>query len=125
MSDSWIRELGPLGTNWMKEFIDIAPWLIIVMKKAYGFDENGEKLNYYCVNESVRIAYEFLITAIHNTGLVTLTHTPSPINFLTEALNRSANKRPYLLMPMGYTDKNDLGPDLKRKDLSEVVAYYE
>ncbi len=59
MSDSWIRELGPLGTNWMKEFIDIAPWLIIVMKKAYGFDENGEKLNYYCVNESVRIAYEF------------------------------------------------------------------
>jgi iodotyrosine deiodinase len=125
MSDSWIRDLEPLGTTWMKEFIDIAPWVIIVMKKAYGFDENGEKLNYYYVNESVGIACGFLITAIHNAGLVTLTHTPSPMNFLTEALNRPANERPYLLMPVGYPDKNALVPDLKRKDLSEVVAYYE
>lgn len=91
MSDSWIRDLEPLGTTWEKEFIDIAPWIIIVMKNAYDFDENGEKLNNYCVNESVGIASGFLIAAIHNAGLVTLTHTPSPMNFLIEALSRSVN----------------------------------
>ena len=125
MSASWVRDLEPLGATWMKEFIDIAPWVIIVMKKAYGFDKNCEKLNYHCVNESVGIACGFLITAFHNAGLVTLTHTPSPMNFLTEALNRPVNKRPYLLLPVVYSDKNVLVPELKRKDLSEVVAYYE
>ena len=91
MSDSWIRDLEPLGTTWVKEFIDIAPWVIIVMKKAYDFDENRDKLNNYYVNESVGIASGFLIAAIHNAGLVTLTHTPSPMNFLIEALSRSVN----------------------------------
>lgn len=125
MSDSWIRDLEPLGTTWVKEFIDIAPWVIIVMKKAYDFDQNGDKLNNYYVNESVGIASGFLIAAIHNAGLVTLTHTPSPMNFLINVLNRPANERPYFLLPVGYPDKNAFVPDLKRKDLSEVVTYYE
>lgn len=125
MSDSWIRDLEPLGTTWVKEFIDIAPWVIIVMKKAYDFDENGEKLNNYYVNESVGIASGFLISAIHNAGLVTLTHTPSPMNFLIEALNRPSNERPYLLLPVGYPHKDAEVPDLERKDLSEVAAFYE
>ena len=95
------------------------------MKKAYNFDQNGDKLNNYYVNESVGIASVFLITAIHNAGLVTLTHTPSPLYFLIDALNRSVNKCPYLLLSLGYPDKNALVPDLKRKDLSEVVTHYK
>jgi len=125
MSDSWIRDLEPLGTTWVKEFIDVAPWIIVVMKKAFDFDENGEKLNNYYVNESVGIASGFLISAIHNAGLVTLTHTPSPMNFLIEALNRPSNERPYLLLPVGYPSDDALVPDLKRKELSEIVSYYE
>jgi len=125
MSDSWIRDLEPLGTTWVKEFIDVAPWIIVVMKKSYDFDGNGEKLNNYYVNESVGIASGFLIAAIHNAGLVTLTHTPSPMNFLIEALKRPSNERPYLLLPVGYPSEVAVVPDLKRKDLSEVVSYYE
>ena len=125
MSDSWIRDLEPLGTTWVKEFIDIAPWIIVVMKKAFDLGDNGEKLNNYYVNESVGIASGLLIAAIHNAGLVTLTHTPSPMNFLIEALERPSNERPYLLLPVGYPETDAHVPDLKRKDLSEVVSYYE
>jgi hypothetical protein len=124
MSDSWMSDLKPLGTTWMKKFIDIAPWIIIFMKKAYDFDKNGNKLNNYHVNESVGITSGFLIAAIHNAGLITLKHTPSPMNSLIKALNRPANKRPYLLLPLGYKGKSALVPNLKRKELSEVVAYY-
>ena len=125
MSASWIRDLEPLGATWMKEFIDVAPWVIIVMKKAYGFDKNGEKLNYHCVNESVGIACGFLITAIHNAGLVTLTHTPSPMNFIAKALERPENERPFLLLPVGYPAENGEVPDLTRKSKDEVIEYYD
>ena len=125
MSDRWKKDLEPLGTDAVKEFIDIAPWIIIVMKRAYEFEPNGEKHNNYYVNESVGLASGFLLTAIHNAGLVTLTHTPSPMNFLAKALERPENERPFLLLPVGYPAENVLVPDLKRKDLSEIVAYYE
>jgi len=125
MSESWIRDLEPLGTTWVKEFIDVAPWIIVIMKKAYDFGANGEKLNNYYVNESVGIAAGFLIAAIHNAGLVTLTHTPSPMNFLIEALDRPSNERPFLLLPVGYPKEKAMVPDLKRKELNEVVAYFE
>ena len=92
MSDTWIQDLEPLGTNWVKEFIDVAPWIIVVMRKSYDFDDQGDKTNNYYVNESVGIASGFLLAAIHQAGLVSLTHTPSPMNFLIEALGRPKTK---------------------------------
>jgi len=125
MSDEWLEDLAPLGTNWEKEFIDIAPWIIIVMKKAYDFDEKGEKTTNYYVSESVGIASGFLLAAIHNAGLVALTHTPSPMNFISKALNRPVNERPFLLIPVGYPAKSVLVPDLKRKKKEDIIEYYE
>lgn len=125
MSDEWIEDLAPLGTNWEKEFIDIAPWIIIVMKKAYDFDEKGKKTTNYYVSESVGIASGFLLAAIHNAGLVALTHTPSPMNFISKALNRPVNERPFLLIPVGYPAKTALVPDLERKKKKDIIEYYE
>ena len=95
MSDRWKKDLEPLGTNMNKPFLEDAPWLIIVFKKAYNLDENGNKQNNYYVNESVGIACGMLISAIHNAGLVTLTHTPSPMSFLSKILNRPSNERAF------------------------------
>lgn len=125
MSKQWIKDLEPLGTNWEKEFIDIAPWIIVVMKKVYDIDENGEKRNNYYVNESVGLASGFLLAAIHNVGLVSLTHTPSPMSFLAKALERPENERPFLLIPVGFPKENAEVPDLSRKPLEDVVVYYE
>ena len=124
MSERWLKDLAPLGTDWVKEFIDIAPWVIIVMKRAYEI-EDGKKFNNYYVSESVGIAAGFLIAAIHNAGLVTLTHTPSPMNFLAKALNRPENERPFLLLPVGFPTENAEVPDLSRKRLEDVLVYYE
>ncbi len=124
MSEEWIEDLAPLGTNWEKEFIDIAPWIIIVMKKAYDFDEKGEKTTNYYVSESVGIASGFLLAAIHNAGLVALTHTPSPMNFISKALNRPVNERPFLLIPVGYPAKSVLVPNLERKKKEDIIEYY-
>ncbi|MFT7614435.1 MAG: iodotyrosine deiodinase [Parvicellaceae bacterium] len=125
MSEEWIRDLTPLGTDAIKEFIDIAPWVIIVMKRVYENGPDGSKQNNYYVNESVGIAAGFLITAIHNAGLCTLTHTPSPMNFLIKALGRPANERPFLLLPVGYPADEVTVPDLGRKQLADVTVYYE
>lgn len=125
MSDSWIKDLEPLGTDWVKEFVDIAPWIVIVMKKAYDFGEDGEKKNNYYVAESVGLASGFLLMAIHNAGLVALTHTPSPMNFISKALGRPENERPFLLIPVGHPAKDASVPDLERKTIDEVVEYYE
>lgn len=124
MSDRWIKDLEPLGTTWVKEFIDVAPYIIVVMKRAYEID-NDEKVNNYYVNESVGLASGFLIAAIHNAGLVTLTHTPSPMNFLIKALDRPDNERPFLLLPVGYPKEGALVPDIHRKELEDVVVFYE
>jgi len=124
MSERWLKDLAPLGTDAVKEFIDVAPWIIVAMKRVYEI-EDGQKYNNYYVNESVGLACGFLIAAIHNAGLVTLTHTPSPMNFLAKALNRPENERPFLLLPVGFPADNASVPDLKRKDLNEVVCYYE
>ena len=101
MSDEWLEDLVPIGTNWEKEFIDTAPYIIVVMKKVYDMDEDGTKHSNYYVNESVGLACGLLIAAIHNAGLCTVTHTPSPMNFLTKALSRPENERAFLLMPIG------------------------
>ena len=125
MSEQWLKDLEPLGTNWVKEFIDVAPWIIVVMKRVYEFGPEGKKRNNYYVNESVGLACGFLIAAIHNAGLCTLTHTPSPMKFLAAALDRPENERPFLLLPVGYPADRVSVPDLQRKPMSEVSVYYE
>jgi len=125
MTDEWLKALEPLGTNWEKPFLEIAPYLIIVFKKAYNFTKSGEKENNYYVSESVGLACGFLLTAIHNAGLVALTHTPSPMGFLAEILDRPENEKPFLLIPIGYPVENTFVPDIKRRPLSEVAVFYE
>lgn len=125
MSDRWLKDLEPLGTNWEKPFLEIAPYLIVVFKKAYERDAAGEKHNNYYVNESVGLAAGFLITAIHQAGLVTLTHTPSPMNFLTKILERPENERPFLLLPVGYPAEEIYVPKLERKPLSDIAVFYD
>ena len=124
MSDRWRKDLEPLGTDDNKPFLEIAPWLIVVFKRVYEH-ENGEKHNNYYVNESVGIASGMLISAIHNAGLVTLTHTPSPMNFLTKLLERPSNERPFLLLPVGYPKEPIYVPNIDRKGLDEISVFYE
>ena len=125
MSDTWLKDLEPFGTDANKPFLSIAPWLIVVFKKAYDLGPSGDKLNNYYVSESVGIACGMLISAIHNAGLVTLTHTPSPMNFLAKVLDRPKNERPYLLLPVGYPADNVYVPDIGKKDANEVITWYE
>ena len=124
MSERWLKDLAPLGTDTNKPFIEDAPWIIVVFKRVYEH-ENNEKHNNYYVNESVGIACGMLISAIHNAGLVTLTHTPSPMNFLSKLLDRPANERAFLLLPVGYAKQPVYVPDIKRKSLDEVAVFYE
>ncbi len=125
MSERWKKDLEPLGTDMNKPFLEIAPWLIIAFKIVYEYGENGDKHNNYYVNESIGIACGMLISAIHNAGLVTLTHTPSPMNFLANVLKRPANERAFLLLPVGYPKFPAYVPDLSRKNLEEIAVFYE
>ena len=124
MSEEWLKDLMPLQTDWQKPFLEIAPYLIIVFKKIFDLDSNGAKHTNYYVSESVGLACGFLLAAIHNAGLVSLTHTPSPMNFLLKVLNRPENERPFLLIPVGYPAGETFVPDIKRKKLDEVAVYY-
>ncbi len=124
MSEEWLKDLAPLGTDWQKPFLEEAPWLIIIFRKAYEL-ENNVKSNTYYSQESVGIACGFLIQAIHQAGLVTLTHTPSPMGFLTQILNRPANERPYLVLPVGFPKKAALVPTITKKSLYEISVFYE
>ncbi|MBB6326259.1 nitroreductase [Algoriphagus iocasae] len=123
MSDTWKEDLKPLGTNWEKPFLEEAPYLIVVFKQSYGMDQ-GEKVQHYYVSESVGIACGFLIAAIHQAGLVAVTHTPSPMNFLSQILERPSNEKPYLLVPVGYPKHETYVPDIERKKLNEVLIRY-
>lgn len=124
MTNRWRKDLAPLGTDTNKPFIEDAPWIIVVFKRAYEHEGNVKHNNYY-VNESVGIASGMLISAIHNAGLVTLTHTPSPMNFLAKLLNRPSNERAFLLLPVGYAKQPVYVPDLERKPLEKVTVFYE
>lgn len=125
MPESWLNDLLPLQTDWHKEFLETAPWLIIVFKKIYEPGEDGQKKNNYYVQESVGLASGFLLTAIHNAGLVGLTHTPSPMNFLSKILERPEHEKPFLLVPVGYPAEECLVPQLSRRPLDEVAKFYE
>ena len=124
MSKEWLEDLAPLGTDWNKPFLEIAPALIIVFKRVYELVNNDKRNNYY-VAESVGLASGFLLTAIHNAGLVALTHTPSPMNFLTKLLERPENERPFLLIPVGYPLEKTQVPDLQRKNINDIAIFYE
>ena len=124
MSEQWKKDLAPLGTDTNKPFLEDAPWIIVVFKRVYEYENNIKHQNYY-VSESVGIACGMLISAIHHAGLVTLTHTPSPMAFLSKLLNRPENEKPFLLLPVGYAQNEVFVPDLKRKTLDEIAVYYE
>lgn len=123
MSDEWLKDLEPFATDWHKPFLETAPWLIVVFRKSYD-EENGQRKTNYYVQESVGLATGFLLEAIHYAGLVALTHTPSPMNFLCEVLQRPKNEKPFLLIPIGYPKENTQVPNLKRKAADEVIAWY-
>ena len=124
MSDAWLDDLKHLGTNADKPFLETAPYLIIVFKKPYEINEDGTKHQNYYVNESVGLACGFLISAIHNAGLVTLTHTPSPMRFLEKILDRPTNERAFLLLPVGYEAAKAYVPDIQRKTIDDVMKFY-
>ena len=124
MPEAWKKDLLPLQTDWKKEFLEIAPYLIIVFKKSYDFDATGKKTNTYYATESCGLACGFLLAAIHHAGLVALTHTPSPMNFLCTILNRPVNEKPFLLIPVGYAAEACFVPDIERKKLQEVISWY-
>lgn len=121
MPQSWLDDLAPLGTDWHKEFLEIAPYLIIVFKVDYLKIDNELKKHYY-VNESVGLATGILLASLQNMGLVTLTHTPSPMNFLQKILNRPPNEKPFLLIPVGYPAAEAVVPDIAKKDIKDIMA---
>ncbi len=126
MPDEWLAALAPLGTDWHKEFLEVAPYLIVVFRQDYGVQrapDGGEhKVKHYYVQESVGIACGFLIAALHWMGLATLTHTPSPMGFLARILQRPANEKPFLLLPVGFPADDARVPDIPKKLMSEILA---
>ena len=124
MPAEWLEDLAPLGTDWHKPFLETAPWLIVVFRRIYEPRPDGSPRNNYYVNESVGLAAGLLLAAIHEAGLVALTHTPSPMNFLTKLLDRPKNERPFLLIPVGYPAPDAQVPDIQRKPLEEICVWY-
>ncbi len=118
----WREALEPLGTDWRKPFLEVAPWLVVVFEQRYGVDADGSRRHHFYVKESVGIACGIFIATLHRLGLATLTHTPSPMTFLTALLGRPANERPFILFPVGYPAEDCVVPDLTRKPLDEVMV---
>jgi iodotyrosine deiodinase len=116
----WLEALQPFGTDWQKEFLETAPWLIVVFRIDFGL-EGDQRTKHYYVQESVGIATGILLTALHLSGLATLTHTPSPMGFLTQLLDRPANERPFLLIPVGYPAPEATIPTLAKKPVEEIL----
>jgi len=123
--DNWLQDIGPLGTDAQKPFLETAPWLIAIFSERYGLDANGSKRKNYYISESVGIATGFLISALHTAGLATLTHTPSPMKFLNTILERPANERPFILMVVGYAAPNAKVPRAAtiKKSFNEIATF--
>ena len=122
MPQEWLDDLATFGTDWHKEFLEIAPALIVLFSLSYEQNDKEIKKNYY-VKESVGIACGFLLAAIHNAGLVALTHTPSPMDFLRIILERPSNEKPFMLIPVGYPAKGTTVPDIERKTIEEILIW--
>jgi nitroreductase len=123
MSKEWLEALRPLGTDWRKPFLEIAPWIVVVFEEIHGLNADGSVRKNFYVKESVGIACGFFIAALHHMGLVTLTHTPSPMLFLSKILGRPENERPFILFPIGYPAPDADVPNLRRKPLDEVAVW--
>lgn len=121
--DEWLEALAPLGTDADKPFLEHAPWLIAIFARTHGLRPDGSKIKHYYTQESVGIATGVLVTALHFAGLVTLTHTPSPMGFLRKILQRPDNERPYLLLVAGYPEPDTQVPDIHRKPLEEIATF--
>jgi len=121
--EEWIEALEPIGTTWEKPYLETAPWLVVVFEELFGYEEDGSKRKNYYVKESVGIACGMFIAALHHMGLSTLTHTPSPMRFLSTILGRPKNEKPYILFPIGYPAEEAQVPDLRRKGLEEVALW--
>jgi nitroreductase len=119
----WLDALAPLGTDANKPFLEIAPYLIAIFAESYGQLPDGRKVKHYYVSESVGIATGMLITALHHSGLATLTHTPSPMNFLNRILNRPDNERPFLLLVVGYPAEDCVVPEITKKGIEEIATF--
>jgi iodotyrosine deiodinase len=118
----WREALAPLGTDWRKPFLERVPWIVVVFEERYGVEPDGSRRHNFYVKESVGIACGLFIAALHTMGLATLTHTPSPMAFLTKLLGRPENERPFIVFPVGYPEPGALVPDLRRKTLDEVMV---
>jgi len=122
MNEEWQEALAPLGTDHHKEFLEVAPWLVVLFEQRYEARSDGTTLKNYYVKESVGIAAGLFITALHQMGLATLTHTPTPMKFLNKILDRPKNERPFVLFPVGYPLEGVKVPDLQRKELAEIFT---
>jgi nitroreductase len=122
MPEDWQEEIARLGTSWQKPYLEDAPWIVVLFEQRYSDNEDGSRRKHYYVKESVGIAAGMFIAALHNMGLVTLTHTPSPMAFLTRLLDRPANERPFILFPVGYPAPGSLVPRLERKPLDDLMV---
>ena len=119
--ERWLRALEPLGTDWEKPYLETAPWLVVCFRQDYRLDPEGRRENNYYVQESVGIACGLFVAAVHQAGLVTLPHTPSPMGFLSRLLNRPRNETPFILFPVGYPAPGARVPDIRKKPLPEIV----
>ncbi len=120
----WLDALKPLGTNENKPFLETAPYLIVIFSKSYDLSSDGKKIKQYYSIESTGIACGMLITAIHHAGLVSLTHTPSPMKFLNKILNRPENEKPFLLLVVGYPSADAMVPNIKKKKFEEITSFF-
>lgn len=123
MPPEWLEALAPLGTSWEKPYLETVPWIVVVFEELYGVDSEGRKRKNYYPKESVGIACGLFIAALHRMGLATLTHTPSPMAFLSRILDRPANEKPFILFPVGYPAPDAEVPDIRRKGLEEVAVW--
>jgi iodotyrosine deiodinase len=124
-TEEWLTALAPLGTDANKPFLETAPYLIVCFGQRYGLDEKGERVKHYYVPESVNIAIGFLIAALHNAGLATLTHTPSPMKFLNELCGRPEQEHPYVLLVVGKPAPQVVVPNITKKPLDAIASWIE
>jgi nitroreductase len=125
MPDDWLDALRPLGTDWRKPYLETVPWIVVVFAQLHGIKPDGSRRKHYYVQESVGIATGLFIATLHEMGLSTLTHTPSPMGFLTTLLGRPKNEKPFILFPIGHPSEDAVVPDLNRKTLDEIALWFE
>lgn len=123
MPQEWLDAIRPLGVSWRKPYLETVPWIVVVFEELYGLGADGARQKNYYVKESVGIACGLFVASLHRMGLATLTHTPSPMNFLAKILRRPKNERPYILFPIGYPAADCTVPRLRRKSLDEVAVW--